>query len=459
MHRFIVPFLALILTAVHLVLPGPALAAPCTTTLPTTGAVAGGTYTFSPAGCTHTLTGELQITAGQSVTINGNGAIIEGDNTFRLFYVRNAGSSLTINNATLTQGNSTVYDGGAVYALDNAAITLDGVTITNSSADDGGAASAVNSSTLTVINSTFTGNSATNISGKDFGAGGALFGYFSTITVVNSTFTGNNAISGGGAIGNEGGSVTVNSSTFTGNSAGIGGGAFGVETGTLTVTNSTITGNTAGISGGAFATQGGTVTLSNNTISGNNAPTAQGFLSDGTTAADATNNYWGAADGPAPTGTGDGVLGLAPGAYTPFLAVVPGTPGTPGTPAGSISSVLPNCGFVDGRLNDADSSDCAQPAAIYCQGDDVLIYGVDGDSSGFLALVVTGETIAEAGVPADENLTLATSDDGRFILSRLTTGELQLNTWSYDPYGENNSKPYVVIWNGCPATSISTQTR
>ncbi len=94
----------------------------------------------------------------------------------------------------------------------------------------------------------------------------------------------------------------------------------------------------------------------------------------------------------------------------------------------------------DGRVN---AEDFAAPVALY--GGLVEVYAIDPNTGqGILALQVTGEEIAVAGIPEGENLILGTSVNpitgSPIVVSRLTSGELQLNT------NYSDGKPYVLVW-------------
>jgi len=104
------------------------------------------------------------------------------------------------------------------------------------------------------------------------------------------------------------------------------------------------------------------------------------------------------------------------------------------------------CDVNDGRVNHAPDKDCAAPVAIYCTADGIDIYRVDPTTAdGSLALRVTNADIDTVGVPSDGNALVAS--EGNIVLSRLTTGEFQVNTAYWD------GKPYIVAWDDCPASN------
>ncbi len=96
------------------------------------------------------------------------------------------------------------------------------------------------------------------------------------------------------------------------------------------------------------------------------------------------------------------------------------------------------CDFGDARL---DQYSCAQPVATYCTAGGIEVWDIDAGGVGTLLLTAP----AAGDIPAS-NQTLAQSGD--VILSRLSTGEFQVNALD----GEGN--PYVLVWDGCPASEV-----
>jgi Cep192 domain 4 len=158
------------------------------------------------------------------VEIDGTGQTIAIDGGGTNQIVQNSGS-LTLNNLTISNGDTT-GSGGGIF----------------------------NSGTLVATNSTFLGNQAA--------AGGAIFNSASgTMTVSNCTFSGNVSAAGGAIQSGNGGTVT--SSTFSNNSAGGvagAGAAILANNATLTVTNSIMansTGLNCGVSNAGVIANGG----------------------------------------------------------------------------------------------------------------------------------------------------------------------------------------------------------
>ena len=212
------------------------------------------TITFTGAGVgLITLIGGIlpTITDAAGLTINGGSlglVTISGGGVDRVFNV-NAGASLTLENLTVTGGNSGGLNGGGIF----------------------------NAGTLTITNSALSGNSATAA-----GGGGGIFNNsLGSVEIINSTLSGNSAGRDGGGIFNAGGDVTITNSTLSDNSAARKGGGIGTDAGDVTITNSTLSGNSADFGGGIFNDLGSIVTITNSTLSGNSATSGGGGIFNG----------------------------------------------------------------------------------------------------------------------------------------------------------------------------------
>ncbi|MEQ8676048.1 MAG: hypothetical protein RLP44_01955 [Aggregatilineales bacterium] len=115
---------------------------------------------------------------------------------------------------------------------------------------------------------------------------------------------------------------------------------------------------------------------------------------------------------------------------------------------GSQTPTIPACNFNDGRLNELYGGDCAAPVVPYCNGTNITVYRMNTElSTGYLVIAMTAEEIEAVGIPTGENVILAQFRD--VILSRLTTGEFQVNAHYHD------GKPYVMTWDNCPASTAT----
>lgn len=186
------------------------------------------------------------IATGETLTIIGNGDVIERTGSrFRLLEVA-AGADLTLLNLTMQGGSADLNyggssQGGAIYNAGT--LTLNNVIVQNNSAWSSG---------------TYGGDAA----------GGGIYSN-GVLSMSNCTVANNSALGGQGRSGQQG--------YYGGSFGGPGGNAFGggvcVEAGTVSMDNCTITGNTAqgGDGGNGYSTGGG-----NQTGGGGNAGSSIG---------------------------------------------------------------------------------------------------------------------------------------------------------------------------------------
>ena len=293
---------------------------------------------FCPAGTSHdiitiaediTLTEPLPTITG-TITIEGGGHTISGDNQFRIFDIQRG--DLTIRNLTLTDGkaehggalrlqagtlsvyesnfvgNRTEKSAGAIYAnggtlqinnsrfedncaqlatyalvegvdRDSRSVDADGcvrVSYTRSEIDgdvqlnvDGGAIRLLNGAQATVENSTFADNKAT------YGGAISTSSDADRLVVNGSSFLGNHARQSGGAIGNVwtgGGTIAISNSSFVNNSASNAAGAIDAMHRAMNISNSTFSGNHTDSRGGALQVgRDAKVTVTHATFVGNRA--------------------------------------------------------------------------------------------------------------------------------------------------------------------------------------------
>jgi hypothetical protein len=194
----------------------------------------------------------------------------------------NAGSTVAISGLTITGGNNTSSDGGAIENLGVLTLSdcvLTGNTVSNSSRPTYGGA-IDNQGALSVDQCTFSNNKAlSTYAGNPYGYGGAIANRYNSahdhLVVISRSTLQNNSATLGGVIDSYG-IVQINGSTLNGNSSLSNGGALENRVGAqLTVVDSTITGNTAANKGGGVRNLG-TLQIVNSTISGNKATTLYG---------------------------------------------------------------------------------------------------------------------------------------------------------------------------------------
>lgn len=217
----------------------------------------GTVITFAPAlaGQTITLGGELLVDASRAITLDASevtgGVKLDGNNATRLASVA-AGASLTLKNLTLTRGNGSGGNGGAISTA----------------------------GTVVAEDCTFSANAATGVGGAIFSSGG------STLTLTRCTVAGNTVSYEGGGVRSTAATLTATNCTFTGNTAVIGG-ALSIADGgpAATLTQCTVAGNTAtGVTvpgplnagGGGLFFYGKDATIANCLVAGNSSQTGFG---------------------------------------------------------------------------------------------------------------------------------------------------------------------------------------
>jgi hypothetical protein len=262
-------------------------------------------------GVAYTLTtGVLHITS--SVTLEGNGSVVDGGLLDRVFDIEGTGVTVVINSLTIRNGKASGFlsIGGGVF-IRNANVTLNNSTVTGNGTavefglpDDGGGIAAVGTfdassgtvtpAVLTLSNTTVSGNSGAN--------GGGLVCVLCQLFASNAAFTGNTSAAGDGA-----GIMLVGDAS------------------TAQITSSAFTGNVGAARGGGLATSAGTpvVTVTRTRFASNGAPLGGGLFNNAASVT-ATNNWWGCNFGPGAggtgcTGTADSAVGV--GSTTPFLVL------------------------------------------------------------------------------------------------------------------------------------------
>ena len=218
-----------------------------------------------------------QVLIAKSLTLNGNGAILDGQNITRVMEIDGTVSGVNVNlsNLTITNGNGV----GA-----------------NSSGNGGGllifTGQGGKQTNVTINNSTIYNNTASSVQG------GGILHYAtccsaslstSILTINNSTIANNSAILGGG-ISNDGDTnnavLNINNSTISGNTSTAGGGGLinlqnGSASGTLTIANSIIANNTDNGNESDLANYSTFTSLGYNLFGQNG--NAGGFVGNGTT--------------------------------------------------------------------------------------------------------------------------------------------------------------------------------
>jgi len=317
-----------------------------------------GADTLILSASTYTLTAtapDIDSTIVISGGVSGATIVRSGSNQFSLLTV-GASGDLTLQHVTLRNGNSFTY-GGAIYNH-NRLTVIDSTVISNFAAIDGGGIFNLNQ--LTVTNGIFISNTAAS------GDGGGILNHFGATATITGTQMSANKASRGGAIASAG-TLTVTNTILNGNSVTNGGGGYWSGDGTATFTNVQVSSNHATNAGGGLWIQAGTANLTASSITSNSASGGGAIYNEGILVAtttvilnntgnsegalvqqgattinqscivnnsdpavfrvintlDASNNWWGAADGPSGAGPGSGDSVNSNVTFSPFLTSAP----------------------------------------------------------------------------------------------------------------------------------------
>ncbi|MEQ1642262.1 MAG: Ig-like domain repeat protein [Pyrinomonadaceae bacterium] len=245
-------------------------------------ACTGSTITFNMG----TVVSPISLSGGQIVidkdlTVQGPGAgVLTVQNTAaasptsRIFAVP-GGVTATVSGLTLTGGNTSVANGGAIN--NSGTLTLTNMVITGNNAGSTtsfGGGGIANQGTINLNSTTVSNNTSMG------GGGGLMMVNGGTTNITSSTFSGNTGNSAGAILaqsfpsgsGGLPGTLTVTNSTISGNTASAATPCGGIwVNGTLStanITSSTITNNT-GTFGGGLCSAGGPITVRSTIIAGN----------------------------------------------------------------------------------------------------------------------------------------------------------------------------------------------
>jgi predicted outer membrane repeat protein len=237
-----------------------------------------------------------------TITIEGGGHSISGDERFRIFDVN--GGNLTIKNLRLTEGKA---DNGGAVRLRTGMLTVYNSSFVSNRSETGGGAIYADGGTVRVNASHFAANCVTRAShvveldrsraeaarvvdgdgclsvtyywpspeemiATKEGDGGAIsFESGVQASLENASFRNNKATNGGAIamLGNDGG-LTVTGSSFSGNIAKVDGGALKTESGMIHISNTTFSNNMAR-SGGVAALESGEIAMTHVTMKDNRA--------------------------------------------------------------------------------------------------------------------------------------------------------------------------------------------
>ncbi len=247
--------------------------------------------TLTGTGEDHAATGDLDITS--PVTINGNGAVIDGqaaDRVFEIYSTRTDRGKTSLKNLTVQNGKTpeTGYGGGGIFVRSGGLLGIVNSTVENNRSLVGGGVAADSGSVVTISSSKVSGNTA-YVSGS---FGGSYGGVLSSgiLTITNSTISANHAVDYAAGIYSDG-SLTITGTSVTGNdltnifgsgvASGVGLGFVGTA---LAISGSTFSNNLANAlagAGGGMEIHSGTGTVSGTTVSGNSSFDGAGISNDG----------------------------------------------------------------------------------------------------------------------------------------------------------------------------------
>ena len=228
------------------------------------------TLSLGPAGDDAAAFGDLDVTS--EITIRGADAtntVIDANSLDRVFHLIGNTANLTLNDLTVTGGN-TVGDGGGIYVNDSLAqLTAERVIITGNIANNGAGIFNEGTISLTDVIISNNGNATTDEGGGIYNAGTAILERV-TINGNHADFSGGD----GGGIHNDdaGTSLSLMNVTVSGNTADDKGGGLRTRN-PATILNSTFTLNSADSGGGISDGAGGTVNIKNTIVAENSAST------------------------------------------------------------------------------------------------------------------------------------------------------------------------------------------
>lgn len=207
---------------------------------------------------TITLTGQLEVTAGGPLVIDGANAIeVSGAHMVRVMFV-DSDAVVRLENLSILNGvgdnasgicSPYIYDSCGGGILNLGTLSLTGSKLSGNGGSLGGGI--YSSGTLALDQVVLAENNAGN--------GGGIYNHQGELTISDSTIYGSG---NGGGIYNDHGELTIHDSTISDN---YGGGVY--NSGTLNVTGSTLSGNDASDGGGIYNT--GTLNVTDSTLSGN----------------------------------------------------------------------------------------------------------------------------------------------------------------------------------------------
>jgi uncharacterized repeat protein (TIGR01451 family) len=213
---------------------------------------------------------------------------------------------------TLVANNSSGLGGGLSSMA--ATLNVNGGEISSNSASNGGGVFPNNWGHVTLTGTRLISNTA-------LANGGGIYAYRWGSARLNGTqLINNSASSSGGAACVTNATLNINGGSIEKNSAGSGGGVY-VEMGKAVLSSTRVISNSASASGGLFLLDpNGAITITDSCIVYN---TDTAVYNDDLGILEASNNWWGAGDGPSGAGLGSGDSVSANVGYVPFKTSAP----------------------------------------------------------------------------------------------------------------------------------------
>jgi len=340
--------------------------------------------------------GGLYLSSGSGVILSGGKIISNSSNDLGGgVYITSDGPTFTQSTFTQTSGiighNHAFDRGGGIHINLGKAILSGGKIIDNSAATGTGGGLNIGGNEVLLSGVEIISNST----GAD---GGGLAGSLGNLTVENSKFIGNSADGKGGGVYISSGAFTQ--TTFTFNTAGDLGGAVYVTFGAATFSNTHILTNTATNDGGAIYQASGRTDIIDSCIVNNSDASV---VRAGGNLFTATNNWWGASDGPsgAGPGSGDSVSGSVN--FSNFLTAPPA--GCPTITEPPLDPLLVDRFGLSFQAVQGGTDPAAQPVAISSQNGVTLTWQATNSQS-WLSLSLaqssgTTPALLEASVDID----------------------------------------------------------
>ncbi|MCP4540907.1 MAG: choice-of-anchor D domain-containing protein [Chloroflexi bacterium] len=356
-----------------------------------------------------------------------NSASSEGGGVYVLY------GSATLNaSGGMINSNSASSEGGGVFVYEGSA-TLTGTQVLSNSADNGGGVYVhYGSATLNASGGMINSNLASS-------EGGGVYVYQGSATLTGTQVLSNLASFSGGGVYVHYGSATLNASggMIDNNSASESGGGVFVYEGSATLAGTQVLNNSASSGGGLYLSSSGAIIAANSCIVQNSdIAVVYGDIATGTL--NASDNWWGSANGPGGEGSGDGDTVSTGVSYMPFKTVAPAGCSDRIQPAPEITIMPLSLAFGGQDVDDGptasqtvtitnDGDADLHVSSISLTGSDLTEFAIE---SGGIAVTLTANSTHTVQVSFDPttagaksaNLSVASDDDDEATVDVALTG-------------------------------------